>query len=121
MMKAYRFYFFTLGLICLVFTMMTLTVNATESKRLSHVNEHIEEIEDNYVKVLREELEDRGYRNAGVTMTKVFYQDGTREYTVKLHHKRMDRLTEQEKQELLAGLSKVAFGDSECRVYLKFL
>ncbi len=121
MMRAYRFYFITIGLIVLTFTMMTITVNATESKRLQHKNEYYEQLEDSYVKELRKELTGNGYRNAGITLTKVFYEDGAREYTVKLHHKRMERLNKEEQQDLLEKLSKIKFADNECRVYLKFL
>ena len=115
MMRAYRFYIMTIGLLIFVFMMMTMTVNAMEDKRLQHRDEYYEEMEDCYVKALREN------RNAGITMTKVFYEDGAREYTVKLHHKRMERLTMQEQQDLLKELSQIEFADSECLVYLKFL
>lgn len=121
MMRAYRFYIITIGLVIMAFTMMTMSVNATESKRLQHKDEYYEKVEDDYVQELREELTDNGYRNAGITMTKVFYEDGAREYTVKLHHKRLDRLTKQEQQDLLTKLSEISFADNECRVYLKFL
>ena len=121
MMRAYRFYIMTGVFILFIFTMMTMTVNATESKRLQHVDSYYEEIEDNYVKVLRGELTSKGYRNAGITMTKIFSENGEREYTVKLHHKRMSGLSDYEKTELLKELSEVAFADSEFRVYLKFL
>ncbi len=121
MMRAYRFYLVTIGLIIFTFAAMTMSVNATESKRLPHRDEYYEAMEDSYVKVLREELTESGYRNAGITMTKIFYEDGVREYTVKLHHKKMERLSEQEKQDLLVKLSDIGFADKECRVYLKFL
>ena len=121
MMRAYRFYMITIGLVIMAFTTMTMSVNATEKKRLQYKDEYYEEIEDSYVQELRDALADRGYRNAGITMTKVFYEDGSREYTVKLHHKRMERLTKQEQDNLLADLTDVSFDDSECRVYLKFL
>jgi len=121
MMRAYRFCLFTIGLIILAFTTMTMSVNAVNDKRIRHRDYYYEEMEDCYVKALRDKLSDGGYRNAGITMTKVFYEDGAREYTVKLHHKRMESLTMQEQQELLAELSEIDFADSECRVYLKFL
>lgn len=121
MMRAYRFYIITIGLIILSFTMMTMTVNATTNRRLQRIDENYKQMEETYVRELREELTESGYRNAGITMTKVFYEDGAREYTVKLHHKRMERLDEQEREDLLEHLSQIEFTDSECRVYLKFL
>lgn len=121
MMRAYRFYLITIGLIILIFKTMTISVNAVEDKRLQHQNAYYEELEDTYVEKLKCALEDRGYRNAGITMTKVFYENGEREYTVKLYHKRMQRLDEIMRQELLAELSEIEFMDSEAKVYLKFL
>lgn len=121
MMRAYRFYLLTIGLLLFSFMMMTVSVNAAEDKRLQHKDEYYEEIEDCYIRELREALSTGGYRNAGITMTKVFYEDGQREYTVKLHHKRMERLTMQEQQDLLDELSEIEFADNECMVYLKFL
>lgn len=121
MMKAYRFYLLTITLIVLTFTMMTISVNATRDRRLQHKNEYYEQIEDEYVKVLRNTLADKGYSNAGITMTKIFYENGKREYTVKLHHKRMERLDTDEQQILLAELSEINFAADECVVYLKFL
>ena len=121
MMRAYRFYLITIGLVIFIFATMTMTVNATESKRLQHRNEYFKEMEEEYVRELRKELADNGYRNAGITMTKVFYEDGAREYTVRLHHKRMENLTIEEKQDLLDRLAGTEFADGECRVYLKFL
>ncbi len=121
MMRAYRFYIITIGLLIFTFMTMTMSVNATEDKRLQHRDKYYEEMEDCYVKGLRDKLSDEGYRNAGITMTKVFLEDGAREYTVKLHHKRIERLTMQEQQDLLEELSQIEFADSECRIYLKFL
>jgi len=121
MMKAYRFYITAGLLILFIFSMVTMTVNATENKRLQHVDSYYEEMEEEYVKILRDELTNKGYRNAGITMTKILYDNGEREYTVKLHHKRMNNLEDSEKEELLKQLSEIAFADSECRVYLKFL
>ncbi len=121
MMRAYRFYLITIGLFFITFTMMTMSVNATKAKRLQHINTYYEQIEDDYVEVLRNTLSNKGYGNAGITMTKIFYENGKREYTVKLHHKRMERLNADEQQMLLAELSKIGFADEECVVYLKFL
>ena len=76
MMRAYRFYLLTIGLLLFSFMMMTVSVNAAEDKRLQHKDEYYEEIENCYIRELREALSTGGYRNAGITMTKVFYEDG---------------------------------------------
>lgn len=121
MMKGYRFYIVAAGLILVILSMVTMTVNAAESKKKQHENRYYEEIEEAYVRQLRCTLTEKGYRNAGVTMTKVFLEDGSREYTVKLHHRRMEKLSMDEKSELLEELSTLTLADSECRINLKFL
>lgn len=121
MMRGYRFYIVAAVLILVIFSMVTMTVNATENKRLQHQNGYYEQIEQEYVQNLRNTLTDKGFRNAGITMTKVFLEDGSREYTVKLHHRRMDNLSLIEKNELLNELSGIAFEAVECSINLKFL
>ena len=121
MMKGYRFYIVAAGLILVILSMVTMTVNATESKKLQHENGYYEQIEDEYVQNLRHTLTEKGFRNAGITMTKVFLEDGSREYTVMLHHRRMVNLSVEEKSKLIDELSKYAFDDLECRINLKFL
>lgn len=121
MMRGYRFYIIAAALVLVILSMMTMTVNATEDKKLQHDNAFYEEMEDNYTETLGETLSDKGYRNAGITMTKVFYKSGEREYTVKIHHKRVERLSEEEKSGLLEELSEIGFSDEECRVCLKFI
>ena len=86
-----------------------------------NIDKFYEEMEEEYIAVLREELLEKGYRNAGITMTKIFYENGSREYTVRLHHKKMCKLGEREREILLDELSQVKFADSECKLYLKFL
>lgn len=121
MMKGYRFYIVAAGLILVILSMVTMTVNATENKKIQHENGYYEQIEDEYIQKLRYTLTEKGFRNAGVTMTKVFLEDGSREYTVKLHHRRMDNLSAKEKDELLNELSGIVFETAECSFNLKFL
>ncbi len=120
MMRGYRFYIVAAGLILVILSMVTMTVNATEDKKLQHENGYYEQIEDKYMQELRYTLTEKGFRNAGITMTKVFLEDGSREYTVKLHHRRMDNLSEEERCKLINELSELALDDFEC-INLKFL
>lgn len=71
-------------------------------------------MEQTYLQEVREFLEEEGYRNSGVTMTKVIETDGSRSYTVTIHHERIDRLPESEKQSLLADCATIAFPIEKC-------
>lgn len=72
------------------------------------------DMEQTYLKEVRAFLEEEGYKNSGVTMTKVIEADGSRSYTVTIHHERIDRLPESDKQSLLANCSNISFPIEEC-------
>ncbi len=45
-------------------------------------------------------LSQEGFANCGVTLTRVIDADGEREYTFTIHHNRIDRMDEEERQAL---------------------
>ena len=71
-------------------------------------------IEQTYLQEVRTFLEEEGYRNSGVMMTKVIEADGSRSYTVTINHGRIDRLSIAEQQSLLAGCSSIDFPVEGC-------
>ncbi|MGN0366762.1 MAG: hypothetical protein ACI4E5_12605 [Suilimivivens sp.] len=79
------------------------------------------EIEREYVQELRSLLEEDGYHNSGITMNYIISEDGSREYTVMIHHRGIGRLDESEKDILLAECQRVAFPVTGCNFYHKFL
>lgn len=121
MMRRYRFYMFTLVAISLLFSIATMTVNGQGERNIAMEREYYEELEDAYLLRLREFLTAKGYGKAGITMTKVYEADGNREYTIQIHHKRIDQLSESEKVLLQDELGRICFGDDTCRVLHKFL
>ena len=71
-------------------------------------------MEQTYLQEVRTFLEEEGYKNSGVMMTKVIESDGSRSYTVIIHHGRIDRLPEDEKQSLLADCAGITFPVEGC-------
>ena len=118
-MKRYRFYLIIAFMLLISF--FSLKVNGQGKNSIVADRMFYEELEEEYTKQLSDVLAKKGYRNAGITMTKVYYEDGRREYTVQIHHKRIDRLSDGEKQLLMNELSAVCFGDSQCSVVHRFL
>ncbi len=53
--------------------------------------------EQTYLSEVKEYLNDKGYTNIGVTMNRVVDGDGTRFYTLSLYHKRLHRLSEEDR------------------------
>lgn len=121
MMKRYRFYVLTLLVMLLFFPFMGLQAKGQEEKTQVFDRETYERMETEYEERLCDMLDRKGYSNAGITMTKVIRTDGSRIYTVLIHHKRIDRLDDAEKQILLNELGSVSFGDGQCSILHKFL
>ena len=120
-MKRYRFYMLTVMLILVLFSFATMKVKGQGEVDFAADRELYEQLEDDYTEYLKDMLENKGYRNAGITMTKVYQPDGKREYTVQIHHKRINQLSDGERILLLNELSAVSFGGEKCSVLHKFL
>ena len=120
-MKRYRFYMLTVMLIFILFSLVTMRVKGQGEVDFAADRELYEQLEDSYTERLKDMLENKGYRNAGISMTKIYQPDGSREYTVQIHHKRINQLSDGEKLLLLNELSAVSFGGENCSVLHKFL
>lgn len=53
-----------------------------------------------YMQEIRDYLEEKGYADSGITMNYVTDGDGNVEYTVTIHHRKIDKLDEEEKTHL---------------------
>ena len=62
-----------------------------------------------------------GYENSGVNLTMVADGEGNRSYQVKLHHKRINRLSEEEKEALFATVEELAFQVMGCEFEVSLL
>ena len=120
-MKRYRFYMFTIMIVFVLFSFVTIRVKGQGELDFAADRELYEQLEDEYTQHLKNMLEDKGYRNAGITMTKIYQPDGNREYTVLIHHKRIDQLSDGEKIILLNELAAVSFAGDQCSILHKFL
>lgn len=79
------------------------------------------EQEKEYVKELRVYLENIGYPNSGVTMTRTTESDGTVIYSVTIHHSRIGSLALNEREELLAQLASIPSPRDNAGICHKFL
>ena len=78
-------------------------------------------LEKEYVKEIRGFLTEQGYENSGVNLTMVADGEGNRSYQVKLHHKRINRLSEEEKEALFATVEELAFQVMGCEFEVSLL
>lgn len=77
--------------------------------------------EQEYVRETRELLEERGYCNSGVTMNAVVQEDGSRQYIVTIHHRRIMKLDGNQQKELLDECRMIDFPVEGCSFCHEFL
>lgn len=69
----------------------------------------------------RDFLEEAGFSNSGVTLTRVIDSKGEREYTMTIHHGKIDKMDETERENLRGELTAFTFQAENCRFYHTFL
>lgn len=109
-----RFGLFTcLLLFILIFCSQGIVTRGRNVQRTEE-NYHYLELEREYVKNTREYLKEQGFDNCGVMMTRVTKEDGSREYTVRVHHRKLGRMNGRDKSALKDILSQAEFGTDAC-------
>lgn len=87
------FVMLTVLLILVTVFCTTGTVMGMEKGKADVDEKYYRQAEKEYVKEVRSFLQEAGYENSGVTLTKLLCEDGTREYTLSVHHKRIGNLS----------------------------
>ncbi len=70
---------------------------------------YYEQLEREYIGQVRNFLTEQGYRNSGVTLSRIVDGEGQRRYRVLIHHGAIDRLEEEALAELLEQVSDLGF------------
>lgn len=93
------------------------TVMSKESNNDGRKNRYYAALEQEYLDQTRLILEEEGFRNCGVNLRWVADGDGSREYTVLLHHRKLNHMSEEEREALADRLSDTEFEDEMCHFY----
>lgn len=72
--------------------------------------------ENTFLKEIRNCMEEEGYYNSGVTLTKIMDTDGSREYKVMVHHSDIDLDDEEKIASIYSLLCQVSFEDENVMV-----
>ena len=73
------------------------------------------------VEDVKDFLEKKGYVDSGVALTRVVKEDGARDYTITIHHGKIDEMDDFSRQALKNELSGFAFFAENCNFYHEFL
>ena len=93
----------------------------TWSAMLKEFENFYREQEKELLCLTKQQLEDLGYANCGVTLTRVVDEIGNREYTFTIHHRKIDKMSMDERKELAAELMRDIALAENCSVYHEFL
>ncbi len=80
------------------------TVMSKERNDYTQENERYALLENAFTERTREILEERGYRNSGVTVTWTRENGNARSYRVEIHHRGIERLADDERERLTEEL-----------------
>ena len=77
---------------------ISMSVMASTDREMTYVisNEEYKEMERECLKEVKLILLEKGCKDAGVTLTYVTSEEGSREYTVSVHHERLDAMDVEE-------------------------
>lgn len=120
-MKKHSFLLFTILMTIVIAFCIADTVKGQNDRKLSLNNKYEKEMERKYIKEIRDELSDMGYEYAGVSLTKVINEEQDKIYTLSIHHKRIDKMNEEERQALIEQLSEIKLLESEYQIDTKIL
>lgn len=109
-----RFGVLTVILVLIIVFCIKGTVLSRENNEHDRENRYYGVLEQEYLDKLRQLLEEEGFRNCGVNIRWVTDGDGSREYTVHLNHRKLNRMSEKDKMVLSDILSEAEFGDEAC-------
>ena len=113
-MRGKLFGVLTVILVLIIVFCIKGTVMSRENDARGKINRHYAVLEQKYRDRTKQLLEEQGLKNCGVNIRWVNEGDGSREYTVLIHHRKLDRMTEEEKSVLTDMLADMEFHDKVC-------
>ena len=99
----------TIGLVAICVLCFGSVAAGQSTEKLKVKEQYYVELENQYIKEVREMLRDKGYQNSGVMLTRTVMEDGSREYHLNIHHKRLAGLSEKESKKLKECIKGKAF------------
>lgn len=118
--KDYLFGIATVLFIAVILFCSTQTVMSQEKTDKISSKQYYAAMEQKYLADMQQMLTDMGYQNSGITIRWVADETGHRNYTVMIHHWKIDKLNMQERKELQEVLSKTEFEDTDCTFCYEF-
>lgn len=95
---------------------------------MSRTNLSVQEMEGYYrekektlVQDVKDFLDGEGFVHSGVMLTRVVDMDGSRVYTLTVHHGKIDKMCQENRTMLMERLEGIVFEDEDCSFRHEFL
>lgn len=111
----------TLLLIFVIFFCTSQTVMSRSKADAGRRHKYYAAMEKEYQSEMERLLHEKGYANCGINIRWISDGEGSRTYTVMLHHRKLYTLDGSEKEELLKELSGTEFSEEGCTFCYEFL
>ena len=119
--KNITFILVTIMLILISVFFITKTVEGSVDINTAEKERYFMELEEEYISEIRTYLNEQGFTNSGVTLTRVVDEEGSREYQVMLHHKYLEKLSNEERAALFETIEAMAFDEEGCIFQINLL
>ena len=112
------------GLVALIVVVIAFSIFSINAHGMDNKKIHIvknTEAEKEFVDNVKITLNDMGFENAGISLTKEVNEKGGLDYTISIHHRRIDKMDEYQRDEL----SDIIIGDgikvNNCSVTTEYI
>jgi len=107
------FIIITTILVIAIFYIFSLNVySQTKENAMRASKEQVDTLECEYIKVAQSIMSEYGCKYSGVTMTKIYGEDGIRDYELVIHHQNLKYLDDEEINQLKKDLHSVLCDDN---------
>lgn len=117
--------YITVTLILLVTFFLAAGIRANgRSNRIPDITgEYYRQIENEYLADVRQILTENGFSNAGLSLTKQVNEEGGLDYTLSVHHRRIDKMDETKRAELtdMLTVNDIIVNGKETTMAVKYI
>lgn len=113
------FYVVTVVLILIIVLCVGGTARSESRDEAQRVENRVQE--QQLLTDVRQYLKNKGYTNSGVTLTYVTDADGDPEYTFTIHHKRINDMSEEEREAFSAELMQACNASGSYSISYEYL
>ena len=113
------FLMITAALVLIIVLCIGGTVKSVSSSEVQHIENNV--YKQQLLTQMRQYLNENGCRNSGVTLTYVTDGSGRCDYTFTIHHKKINEMSEEEREILSTELSQVCVVSGEDTIFCEYL